>query len=135
MSTFTINLQEFQATCSRNAKIIAQRTAMEAFASVVEMTPVDTGRARGAWIPSLDNPSDEVTAIDAFDPIGAETINAVASFIPSFDLGHVAYLTNNLPYISLLEDGSSKQAPAGMVQVTVMNIQNKFESIAREVNP
>jgi hypothetical protein len=149
MSIFSIKLQEFQATCSRNAAAIAQRTAFDAFSSVVMMTPVDTGRARANWIPSIGEPAIGVT--DAFDPAGSNTIDQIMSFLPEFKLGTIAYLTNNLPYILTIEDGGypnppkartgktengySIQAPAGMVQLTVLDITNKFESIARGAKP
>lgn len=33
-----------------------RKATIELFSSVVKMTPVDTGRARGNWIPSVGEP-------------------------------------------------------------------------------
>jgi hypothetical protein len=35
-------------------------------------------------------------------------------------------IANNVPYIGVLEFGSSKQAPGGMVRVTISEIQSQF---------
>jgi len=72
------------------------------------------GRARANWFPSIDSPSDDTTE---------QTTNESASRITGIQeqiAGNVYYLTNNLPYIRRLEyDNWSKQAPRGMVRVTL----------------
>jgi len=42
------------------------------------------------------------------------------------------YITNNLPYICKLEYGSSKQAPNGMVGLTMNNISNNIDKFIKE---
>ncbi len=41
------------------------------------------------------------------------------------------YITNNLPYISKLENGSSKQAPNGMVNLTMNEVQRSVANVVR----
>ncbi len=101
--------------------------------SIIKMTPVDTGRARANWLPSIDTPKNGTTQ--------SETVNfaAVTSTI-SDSVGSVFYLTNNLRYIGDLEfgrffgptakvtgDGFSKQAPAGMVRVSIANFEKNIQ--------
>ncbi len=82
---------------------------------LVEATPVDTGRARGNWLPSIGAPrTDEVDARDA----AAAVDEAVQTFNPAPEFP-VMYLANNLPYIGVLNNGSSKQAPAGFVESSI----------------
>ena len=83
----------------------------EVFSNIIQMTPVDTGRARGNWQCTIGAPF-----------VGEDDSGSVMkanSVIPR-RAGNVVYLTNNVPYIGKLEyDGHSRQAPAGMVRVSV----------------
>jgi hypothetical protein len=86
--------------------------AFEADQQLVLATPVRTGRARSNWIASFNIPSDEVRG-----PL--EVSAALSQNMPTIataKLGDIIYLSNNLPYIGSLNDGSSAQAPAGFVQ-------------------
>ena len=91
-------------------------TCLSMFGKIVARTPVDTGRARGNWQSSLNTPSLQI------DPTG----EGYQATIASVKLGDSVFFINNLPYIEELEDGSSDQAPAGMVKVTAA----EYESIA-----
>jgi len=99
--------------------------------AIVMGTPVDTGRARGNWIPTVNNPSRSTLTIDdkagtmALSKIGAVTMNAP---------GNVYYLVNNLPYIQRLEYGWSQQFPQGMVRINVQNFQAALRKAVRDVN-
>jgi len=91
----------------------------EASTSIIEMTPVDTGRARSNWFATIGEASTATseTRRDTDAITGAITTAQKAS-------GKIFYLTNNLPYIIPLEYGHSKQArnPNGMVRITVEKI-------------
>ena len=39
--------------------------------------------------------------------------------VPNDELGHKFYLVNNVPYIGVLDQGHSQQAPAGFVQAAI----------------
>ena len=85
--------------------------------SIVIMTPVDEGRARGNWFASLGGFNNETYDNDSPQFTQIENITNGAP-------GAVFYLVNNLPYIGRLEfEGHSDQAPAGMVRVSIENFQ------------
>lgn len=110
---------------------------------IVLKTPVAEefgGRARANWFPSLDAPSSNITT--KTDPTGSSAI-AAARPLAEKAAGRVFYLTNNLPYIRHLEyglygtpqgsangpktiGGFSKQAPAGMVRVTINEVVRAY---------
>jgi hypothetical protein len=76
--------------------------------------------------------SGELTGID---PTGNATIQRfIASVKESGAAGKVHYLTNNLPYAYRLEYGWSRQAPNGMVGVTVVEFQSIVNAAAKDVN-
>jgi len=80
---------------------------------VVLRTPVDTGFARGNWIPGLNSPAiAPVTTLDPTAQASPARITALAAFIR---IGDTFYITNNAEYIALLDAGYSPQAAANYI--------------------
>lgn len=104
-----------------NLDAIVRKIELDISARVIMRTPVRTGRARANWFPSQGAPSASVTT--GTDPSGGTTIATVASFGRSLSGPRTFFLTNNLPYIERLEHGWSRQAPSGMVGLTVREFQ------------
>ena len=87
------------------------------FSQILTKTPVDTGRAKGNWIPSVGSPVE--TERDLDDKSGAAGLAEIKTTVPE-KAGKVVYLSNNLPYIRRLEEGWSPQAsPGAMVRLSV----------------
>jgi hypothetical protein len=97
---------------------------------VIERTPVDTGRARANWFPSVNRPS--LSKTEQQDKGGAKAKRRVFSLARP-KKGRKYYLVNNLPYIEVLEYGSSKQAPSGMVRITVARFKKIINEQLRRV--
>lgn len=98
---------------------LVQAVGVELGSRLVRRTPVDTGRARGGWIPSISKPSGAVSR--ALDPSGNGAIRAItqtfaSSKVPAYP---VLYISNNVEYIGALNDGHSQQAPAQFVEMAV----------------
>ena len=85
------------------------------FSSVIRMTPVDSGRAKGNWQCTIGSPATGENMTDE---------SAMIATVPRH-AGSVVYLTNNLPYIQKLEYGHSTQAPSGMVRISI----DRFEGL------
>lgn len=81
--------------------------------SLVPATPVKTGFARGNWRPTLNAPSPLPVTI--LDPTGSATIARIRVISHQYRLGNTLFITNRTPYIGLLNQGSSPQAPPGFV--------------------
>ena len=99
--------------------------------AIVMGTPVDTGRARGNWIPTVNNPSG--VTLDVTDKGGTMALSKIGAVTLTAP-GNIYYLVNNLPYINRLEYGWSKQAPIGMVRVNVENFQAALRKAVQDVN-
>ncbi|MEH6565561.1 MAG: HK97 gp10 family phage protein [Halopseudomonas sp.] len=99
---------------------ITRAATLELFSSVVKATPVDSGRARGNWQTSVGTPIEG--EIERLDQGGTAAIAEVQAKTPP-GAGQETFMTNNLPYIDSLENGSSQQAPAGMVRRNVARVQ------------
>jgi hypothetical protein len=57
------------------------------------------------------------------DKSGTATISKATAAAADLQAGEVIYLVNNLPYGPSLERGHSRQAPTGMVGITVAEFQ------------
>ena len=93
--------------------------ALKALTGIVLGTPVDEGRARGNWQLSEGQPI--MTDVDLLDKGGSVAINKGVSVIQANRLKDymVFWITNNLPYIVPLNNGSSKQAPKFFVETAI----------------
>jgi hypothetical protein len=107
---------------------VIRKSTIELFSGVVKMTPVDTGRARGNWQCTIGSPA--TSEIDRIDPKGSGVNKEIISTVKT---GTVVYLSNNVPYIRRLEyEGHSKQAPQGMVRISLQRFGGLFASNMRE---
>ena len=102
---------------------------LDAHANLVEDTPRRTGWARSNWVPSIGSPAkldgtppkgDDAAAAEARQRASAAQ-SGIAQVVAAYKLplGRI-YISNNVPYITRLNEGSSKQAPAGFVQSAIL---------------
>jgi hypothetical protein len=123
MTTFALNLAKQIEAAKEQAELVAKKIAIELFSRVIEKSPVDTGRFRANWNCSISSP--DLSTSESTDPSGSGAISKATSTVVSYTLNDQSvFLTNNLPYAERLENGWSKQAPNGMVRLSVMEIQN-----------
>lgn len=100
--------------------------AMAMLNEIVVRSPVDTGRFRGNNIVSVGAPV--YTSTVNVDPTGAETINQGLSAMTGLEPFTQVFIQNNLPYAVPLEDGHSKQAPAGIYAVSFHGVSQAYGS-------
>lgn len=126
--TFTLELEKwFKDEVEDRIVLITRMIGLEVLKRVILKTPVDTGRARGNWFVAIGAPDTRVT--DNTDKTGAATINSGQAVITGLTQAQAVYITNNLPYIGRLENGHSQQAPAGMVAVTMAELEAFFSKV------
>lgn len=100
---------------------IAEKMKAAAFnihAFLTEDTPKDTGWAASNWLIGLMVPIR--TTVGSPEEVDAgSAINALAKLSKyTYGKGDI-FISNNVPYISRLNDGHSDQAPANFVQIAV----------------
>ena len=140
---------------------VRKNYAFALYSSIVRKTPVgdpdfdeDSGRARGNWQVTLNKPATGEVKDRRKTPKGKESI-------PKPQGDESIFITNNVPYITKLEYGGypspvdkgshtkkgvkpsryeiksqggfSKQAPEGMVGVTLANNEAIFDAAVRSV--
>jgi len=87
------------------------------------------GRFRGNWQFSIGAPAEG--ELDQVDPAGGVTLAKLRLQVEQLTIGQTAYIVNNLPYAVPLEYGHSKQAPGGMVRITLARFQQIVDEAIR----
>jgi len=123
---------------------------LRGMANIIKDTPVDKGTARNNWFFSIGAPSSAITTSSSN---GLATIRELRK-VPKRVLNRKLYLTNNLPYIGVLEYGGypspvkkgsyikslkkyqklssggfSLQAPGGWVRKALMTMQSDIRKL------
>ena len=130
-----------------------KEVAFEIHEKIVDRTPIDTGRAKASWRlnPDKADPTIEPILADRLFPSGAVREKASLDEHPLFSsqaeavaraqqqkisLPEKIVISNNLDYITKLEEGTSDQAPEGMVKVTVTPgaVQSMFDRAIGKVS-
>jgi len=135
MSTFALQLKAFEDKTKEQADRLVGGVVIRIAQRLDERSPVGDasywkskpppgyvgGRFRGNWQLGVSTiPQGETGRID---PGGGATVGAIVASVPDQAAGHVYYLTNNVPYAQIIEEGHSRQAPTGLVALTAMEFQ------------
>ncbi len=119
--SFAIDLTRFCQKADLDMKTVIRKITLEAFKRIILRTPVDTGMARGNWQVSAGAPV--TVQISDGDKSGTATLSKSEAGVLSWQCQGSLFMVNNLPYIGKLEYGISKQAPQGMVRLTMTEMQ------------
>lgn len=120
-------LEKRAAKLDEQASRLAVKAAETIVGDLVNVTPVDTSQALSNWQVGTGSPVDSAIAPhfpgEAGSTQGASASTALAearAMLKTKKPGQVIYISNVLRYIGRLNDGSSKQAPAGFVERAVL---------------
>ncbi len=140
MSTFALDLERFAEKCGEKADAAVGNIVVRIAAEVDKRSPVGDatywknpppkgyigGHFRANWQLGVGvMPMGEVAGVD---PTGERTFGEIVARIPDDAAGRVFYIANNAPYAMRLEHGYSRQAPQGVVGLTV----TMFDKIVKD---
>jgi hypothetical protein len=132
LAQFSRNIRRRGSQIENSGVRIVKRASKKALVSLVRSTPVDKGVARSNWRVGIGAPARSV--IPAYSPgrhLGInENANASAAIAAGIarinsvrnsgrSLTTAVYISNATPYIEVLNNGYSGQAPAGFIQRAV----------------
>lgn len=140
MGSFTLDLQRFAEKCAERADDAVGNIVVRIAAELDKRSPVGDatywknpppagyigGHFRANWQLGVGAmPMGEVPGVDR---TGEKTQGRIMAEIPEQAAGKVYYIANNAPYAQRLEYGRSRQAPQGLVGLTV----TMFQDIVRD---
>lgn len=152
LSSFNETVNKFVEKSGVGVTEAQKKIVFDILAGVIQRTPVDTGRARGNWQLSIGKPAEGETG-ELLKKTNKTNVNQQGK-LASLPPYQIVWITNNVPYIEVLEfggfvpknpgpskdprpkrkgktwvkDGYSVQAPQGMVRVTVAKIEASLNS-------
>lgn len=133
-------IKAFAKAIDLSIKTVVERITFDLWNKITLRTPVDTGRARQSWQLGIGAPNTNVPG-----PMGEGTgqyskdsspPTSPAAMFPGGEIDgkQTVFITSSLAYIGFLEDGRSMQAPAGMVQLSIAEVQAELELIVEGMN-
>lgn len=131
------NIEVFEANMKRYADETVPGVArarctaigLEAARGVSMLTPVDRGFAKGGWQFTVGSPASGPNNGISDLPEGTASPALVTSTLEamrSFELGQTLWLSNHVPYINFLNDGTERMAAFAMVPRTVGRLRRAF---------
>lgn len=125
------DIEEVKRHQIRQLTRVYRGLVLEGHRRLVLRTPVRTGRARGNWHLTERAPAQGTRFPGGNAAAIPFAIAESVAFTRNVKAGDIVYDVNNLPYIEALEQGSSTQAPSGMVAVTANELQQIVDGLAR----
>lgn len=123
---FAAQLEAFVDMAKEDADKVFQAVATDVGASVINGTPIDTGRALSNWRAGINSPDDVYEETE--DPLDSKTTIRLTAKFKGLKFGDTAFITNATPHIPFLEYGSSRQSPSGFVRITLA----RFDEIVKK---
>lgn len=119
MTSVRVVVQSLEAFTEK----LMTRLALNLTANFVEDTPVATGWARANWVPAIGTPRRKTAGTRAAAEagkidFGPQTSGQLA--VLGYKLGPAIFISNNVPYIDKLNEGSSSKAPAAFIQAAIL---------------
>lgn len=141
--SFSLDLSRAIENIKENRDKIVRGTLISVSNNIIKRTPVGNpafwspeslpapkgyvgGSLRGAWQASKNRPDFTESGRIQSSGVGATGAEA-ASVANTVEVGETYYLTNSLPYARRVEMGWSRQAPQGMLRVSVVEAQSVLD--------
>lgn len=146
--SFSLQLEAFAKLAGDRADTFVRMASVELLKGVVYRSPVGTGRFRANWSVSLGSVTGVVRQ-ELTDREGLTTVERGIQVLAGYRSGISIHISNGLPYGPRLEFGGyanppkqptgktaggySVQAPAGMVRLTLLEVQQRVNAIAASI--
>ena len=146
--TFATDIAKFLTKTDRRVNSVVKKIVIDLGTKIILRTPVGNpsmwqdpdgapvgyagGQARANW--QYGNGNMPSGTLDTIDKAGSSTVNKIISGVQASRAASVHWVTNNLPYINRLENGWSRQAPQGMVRLSVMEFKQVVKDAIKNVN-
>jgi hypothetical protein len=102
-----------------------RQVALDLLGEIIDRSPRKSGRFVANWQVGIGSPASGFRW-QMRDPEGSQALRSGLVALQSMRELQTIYLTNNAPYALKLERGSSKQAPYGMVAISLEAVGQRY---------
>jgi len=131
---FNKHILDFMAKSKLSTRTIIRKFALDLLTKIIKKSPVDTGRFRGAWLYSMQELGGRDTVPFTpmqrrYDKRYSSTEENIGKSLGEFkesvtgSLDYWVEIINGVDYAIFLEYGYSKQAPYGMVRLSMREMR------------
>ncbi len=133
--SFAQDISKFVKATGLKQDTILRKLALDCFTRMILRSPVDTGRFRASWRVGVDRIdfSEHPFIATRGAAISPPQVAAMESILKSAVYGKTIFITNNLHYGPRLEDGWSRQAPQGVMRITLIEVAANFAKTVASV--
>ncbi len=129
--SWSIPLDRVAQRLGMRLDVVARRVTLGLAKDAIQKTPVDTGLCRGSWVHGVGRINE--TLPDTEDIAGDVSITRITASYNTTPVASVHYISNNLPYAVALERHHSRQAPHGMVRVSIIELLTEMDVLVGTV--
>ena len=143
---FALDISNFVKKAKGNVHAVTRKIVLDVGTRIVYRSPVGDasywespppagyigGRFRANW--QYGESVRPQGTLNTIDPKGNATIAKLVAGVKPDAAGKIHWLSNSLPYASRLEYGWSRQAPSGMIGVTIVEFQSIVRDAAASIN-
>ncbi len=117
-----------ESTILQARQEMVQQIAQDVLANTAQRNPVDTGRSRSAWEAAAEQVSGTSTGVTHSSGMGGSSGEGTATSASDRTTSLVS-ATNNVPYITHLEYGTSRMAPFSMLRESLAGVLGRIRSM------
>lgn len=114
----TVDFQKALRAAQEAAEKVMRATMFTLYSTTSRDTPVDTGRLRANWQVTLNQP--------ATHQVGGSTASNPSPTLNSYTIDKTMYLTNNLPYADVIENGGANRTANFMLKRALAGIKSSL---------
>ena len=119
---FSIDLTRWGVSLEKEQALkFIRKIALELLRKVTMKSPVKTGRFKANWMTGIGE-ADETTTESTVD----DAVMRGAIVLAGYKTLKQIHISNNLSYAEALEHGRSQQAPLGVAEISVAEIEAHF---------
>lgn len=120
MANWSIPVSEMEDMLNAEITVFIKKLGFKALASCILKTPVDTGRLRGGWLLSWNEPSGYISY--ALDKAGSKTLGEGRRVLESGQFETSLVLQNNVEYAVYVNDGTPNHRAHRMIERTMIEL-------------
>jgi hypothetical protein len=124
LQAFNFDITKFAKKLDLAVEVVTVRIVLDLFTRITKRTPVDTGRARASWDIKVGVSSDYLPEAGKY--AGAKDVSGE---VEKIDGKQIVFISTSIDYMKYLEEGSSQQAPAGIVLLSLAELEVELENI------
>jgi len=125
LKSFKLQIKGLKDLVDENADALVQAVALQVLASVVELSPVDTGAYKGNW--QVGNARPKTGVLKRLDKPGTRTLSSGTQTITRQQPGQSIFISNNVHYATYLEFGTEHMDARYILKRSLMRVSSHFK--------